>query len=183
MKQTKEGVPKRALQAGSAVSTSVAFAKAQGVDRPAPTASSHQKRRLETVFDFFFKRRVCLCVLSLVVYTCLCVRVCVCICVCVRKYLWLYVLVCQCMCVFVLMCICVSVCVCVSSCICLYICVRVCMFACRSIHLCVDDNFFHPHHHPCWDMEMSVVYPPCPLIPGSTTTPPPPSPILDPDSD
>ena len=45
LKQTKEGVPKRAPQAGSAVSTSVAFAKAQGVGRPAPTAPSHQKRR------------------------------------------------------------------------------------------------------------------------------------------
>jgi len=38
-------VLKQALQAGSAVSTLVASAKAQGVDRPAPTASSHQKRR------------------------------------------------------------------------------------------------------------------------------------------
>jgi len=45
IKQTKEGVPKRALQAGLAVSTLVTSAKAQGVDWPAPTASSHQKRR------------------------------------------------------------------------------------------------------------------------------------------
>ena len=36
---------KQALQAGSAVSTLVGSEKAQGVDRPAPTASSHQKRR------------------------------------------------------------------------------------------------------------------------------------------
>ena len=43
--QTKEGVPKRALQAGSAVPTLVTSAKSQGVDRPTPTASSHQKRR------------------------------------------------------------------------------------------------------------------------------------------
>jgi len=43
LKQTKEGVPKWALQEGSAVSSLVAFAKAQDVDRPAPTASSHQK--------------------------------------------------------------------------------------------------------------------------------------------
>jgi len=43
--EKREGVPKRMLQAGSAVSTLVASAKAQGVDRPAPTASSHQKRR------------------------------------------------------------------------------------------------------------------------------------------
>ena len=32
--QTKEGVPKQALQAGSAVSTLVASAMASGVDRP-----------------------------------------------------------------------------------------------------------------------------------------------------
>jgi len=38
-------VPKWALQAGSAVSTLVTSAKSQGVDPPAPTASSHQKRR------------------------------------------------------------------------------------------------------------------------------------------
>jgi len=44
-KQTKEGVPKRALQAGSAVSTSVGSEMAQGVDRPTPTAASPQKRR------------------------------------------------------------------------------------------------------------------------------------------
>jgi len=44
-KQTKEGVPKCALQVGSAVSTSMASAMAQGVDRLAPTAASHQKRR------------------------------------------------------------------------------------------------------------------------------------------
>ena len=36
---------KQALQAGSAVSTLVTSAKAQGVDLPAPTASSHEKRR------------------------------------------------------------------------------------------------------------------------------------------
>jgi len=32
----------------------------------------------------------------------------------------------------------------------------------------------HPptHHNPCWDMEMSLVYPSCPLIPGYTATPP-----------
>ena len=45
LKQTKEGVPKRALQAGSAVSTSVASAMAQGVERPTPTVASPKKRR------------------------------------------------------------------------------------------------------------------------------------------
>jgi len=40
-KQTKEGVLKQALQAGSAVSTSVASAMAQGVNRPTPTVASH----------------------------------------------------------------------------------------------------------------------------------------------
>ena len=44
-KQTKEGLPKRALQAGSAVSTLVASAMAQGVDRLTPTAASPHKRR------------------------------------------------------------------------------------------------------------------------------------------
>jgi hypothetical protein len=28
-----------------------------------------------------------------------------------------------------------------------------------------------PLTHPCWDIEMSLVHPSCPLIPGSTTTP------------
>jgi len=36
----KEGLLKRALQVGSAVSTSVASAMAQGVDQPTPTAAS-----------------------------------------------------------------------------------------------------------------------------------------------
>jgi len=45
LKQTKEGVPKRALQAGSAVLTLVASVMAQGVVRPTLTAASHQKRR------------------------------------------------------------------------------------------------------------------------------------------
>jgi len=44
-KQTKEGVPKQAPQAGSAVSTLVTSAMASGVDRPTPTAASPQKRR------------------------------------------------------------------------------------------------------------------------------------------
>ena len=44
-KQTKEGVPKRALRARSTVSTSLASAMAQGIARPTPTASSHEKRR------------------------------------------------------------------------------------------------------------------------------------------
>ena len=29
-----------------------------------------------------------------------------------------------------------------------------------------------PHYHPSWDMEMSLVYPSCPLIPRCTATPP-----------
>ena len=33
-----------------------------------------------------------------------------------------------------------------------------------------------PPHHPCWDMEMSLVHPPCLFIPGSTTTTPLPFP-------
>jgi len=33
-----------------------------------------------------------------------------------------------------------------------------------------------PHHHPCWDMEMSLVHPSCPLITGCTRTPPLPLP-------
>ena len=41
-KQTKEGLPKRALQAGS---TLIASAMAQGVDRLTPTAASPHKRR------------------------------------------------------------------------------------------------------------------------------------------
>jgi len=44
-KQTEEGVPTRALQAGSTVSTSVASAMSQDVDRSTPTAASYQKRR------------------------------------------------------------------------------------------------------------------------------------------
>jgi len=45
LKQTKEGVPKRALQAGSAVSTLGASAMAQGVDWPTPMEACPQKRR------------------------------------------------------------------------------------------------------------------------------------------
>jgi len=33
-----------------------------------------------------------------------------------------------------------------------------------------------PYHHSCWDLEMSLVHPSCPLIPRSTMTPPPPLP-------
>jgi len=44
-KQTKEGVPKRALRARSTVSTLVAFAMAQGVDLPTPPAVCHEKQR------------------------------------------------------------------------------------------------------------------------------------------
>ena len=44
-KQTKEGVPKRALEAGSAVSMLVASAMAPGVDRPTPTVASPNTRR------------------------------------------------------------------------------------------------------------------------------------------
>jgi len=44
-KQTKEGVLKQALQARSTLSTLVTFVMVQGVDRPTPTAVSHQKRR------------------------------------------------------------------------------------------------------------------------------------------
>jgi len=36
-----------------------------------------------------------------------------------------------------------------------------------------------PHYHPNWDVEMPLVYPSCPLIPGSTATPPLPIPIPD----
>ena len=45
IKADERGGAGQALQAGSAVSTLVTSAKSQGVDRPAPTASSHQKRR------------------------------------------------------------------------------------------------------------------------------------------
>jgi len=44
-KQTKEGLPKQALQAGSAVSMLVTSAMASGVDRPTLTAASPQKQR------------------------------------------------------------------------------------------------------------------------------------------
>ena len=68
---------------------------------------------------------------------------------------------------------------------------------CVKVHLTRNECFFvtyvtpvgtwpassPPHHHPCWDMEMSLVYSSCPLIPGATATLPLPSPILDPDSD
>ena len=45
IEQTKEGVQKQALQAGSAVSTLVASAMVSGVDWLAPAAASPQKRR------------------------------------------------------------------------------------------------------------------------------------------
>jgi len=44
LKQTKEGVPKQALQAGLPVSTLVASAMAPGVDRPTPTVGRHDAR-------------------------------------------------------------------------------------------------------------------------------------------
>jgi len=40
LKQTKEGVLKQALQAGSVVATLVASVMAPGVDRPTPTVAS-----------------------------------------------------------------------------------------------------------------------------------------------
>jgi len=45
LKQTKEGVPKQALHAGSAVSTLVASAMAPGVDRPTFNGGIEEKRR------------------------------------------------------------------------------------------------------------------------------------------
>ena len=80
--------------------------------------------------EYWWDRRlfVCVCVYAITV----CVRACVCVCVCVRVCVILCVLracvrecvpACVCACVCVCMCACVCVCVCVCACVCVCVCV------------------------------------------------------------
>ena len=67
---------------------------------------------------------------------------------------------------------------------------QVCQSLCDEEKLLLSDICNAGWHMDCllltltsWDMEMSLVYPSCPIIPGSTATLRFPSPILDPDSE